>query len=515
MDRISDLPNALICHILSFLPIKEAVSTSVLAKRWKPLFLDQPNLVFDDSIYFNPPTSYKEKLTNARSFMRFVDGVLASQGNAPLNKFKLVGNFVVDELWVLEWIPNLLKRGVSDIHLNISSFWADSDRSKFDPLPPEMFVNKTLVSLTIIFEGGVNINVEGDVSLPKLKILHLNYFKTTTSTFNKILSGCHVLEELALTNLMWDGALEVEPCLVTVSIPTLERLTFVRYGKYDDANKGVPLSFDNPNVVYMEYDDTIADTYQQMSFGSLVEAKLGLRPTPDQLNYEGYDDYEINLLLNEMSSVTNFLNGVGNVKILHVNVNMLWVLGSCRDTIPVFNNLIHLTIATYRGIIWKALPALLKSCPNLVTLAFESLKLFPLCFRDYITYTQIDVWMCLCKFYVSNWRVVVRPCLSSSPVKVIEIFNFGENLDDDDDIDDDGNGGLVHCLKEKIDHVKFFLHKMPNLEQVRLHFLFSNEEDVMMKVFKELQELPREVASPNCNIQVLSDNLSLSFNTSD
>ncbi|EOA18449.1 hypothetical protein CARUB_v10006992mg [Capsella rubella] len=500
MDRISDLPNALICHILSFLPIKEAVSTSVLAKRWKPLFLDQPNLVFDDSIYFNPPTSYKEKLTNARSFMRFVDGVLASQGNAPLNKFKLVGNFVVDELWVLEWIPNLLKRGVSDIHLNISSFWADSDRSKFDPLPPEMFVNKTLVSLTIIFEGGVNINVEGDVSLPKLKILHLNYFKTTTSTFNKILSGCHVLEELALTNLMWDDeALEVEPCLVTVSIPTLKRLMFCRYEKYDDDNQAVSLSFDNPNVVYMEYSDTIADTYQQMSFGSLVEAKLGLRLTPEQLD-------------NNECNVTNFLNGVRNVKILHVNVNMLWVLGSCRDTMPAFNNLLRLTIETKPEVIWKALPALLRSCPNLVTLIFKGL-------HHINTDRCKDVDGCLCREFAGNWEEVARPCLSSSSVKVIEILNFGETLDnhdDEDDIDDDDNGGLVYCLREKIDHVKLFLKKMPNLEQVRMHFLSSdNEEDVMMKVFKKLQQLPRVVASPNCNIQVLSDNLSLSFNTSD
>ncbi|XP_058735067.1 putative F-box/LRR-repeat protein At5g41840 isoform X2 [Vicia villosa] len=53
IHRISDLPDSILSHILSFLPTKFVATTSILSKRWKPVWLYVLILNFDDKA-FNP-----------------------------------------------------------------------------------------------------------------------------------------------------------------------------------------------------------------------------------------------------------------------------------------------------------------------------------------------------------------------------------------------------------------------------------------------------------------------------
>ncbi|XP_010436887.1 PREDICTED: putative F-box/LRR-repeat protein At5g41840 [Camelina sativa] len=511
-DIISGLPDAMICHILTFLPTKEAASTSVLAKRWKLLLAFVPNLEFDDSIHLHSPPESK-------SFMDFVDSVLALQANAPLRRFHLKCKNVIDEYKVLDWITKVLKRGVLDIDLYVPTSWDGMD--SFYTLPPGIFVSKTLVRLKIQFEDGVSIKVKRGVSLPNLKTLHLDYFRIDTRLFNKLLSGCHALEELVLVDLMWDDPwVSVEPFSVTVSIPTLKRMKFCRSKRFDEDNDYVSLSLDNPNLVYLEYSDTISDKYQQVSFGSLVEASLGLRVTSDQI-YKPLYMTDSFLESKDKINVTNLLTGICNVKILYLSNDTLEVLGGCRDTIPVFNNLIRLTIKTAPDVGWKSLPALLKNCPHLETLVFEGL-------HHKVTNRCVDEDGCLCKYRSGR---ETRSCLSSSPVKVIKIMKFGEIYDDDeddededededeevdDDVDEDEDEDedgescdeIDEGIEEQVEQVRKFIETMPDLEQVILYYNTPHDKDVM-ELFKQLHQLPA-VASAQCTVQIISDNLSLS-----
>ncbi|XP_059657003.1 putative FBD-associated F-box protein At3g50710 isoform X2 [Cornus florida] len=63
-DRISNLPRSLIGYILSFLPTKNAVATSVLSTKWKYRWTSITTLDFDDGLVVvptNPSKDYKRR----------------------------------------------------------------------------------------------------------------------------------------------------------------------------------------------------------------------------------------------------------------------------------------------------------------------------------------------------------------------------------------------------------------------------------------------------------------------
>ncbi|XP_010512148.1 PREDICTED: F-box/LRR-repeat protein At4g14103-like [Camelina sativa] len=492
-DVISDLPEALCCHILSFLPTKEAASTSVLSKKWRYLFANVPNLDFDDSVYVNPreerkfPTSprevtrmfYERKNKVSTSFMDFVDRVLALQGNSPLHKLSLKVTDGVDPLRINSWIDNVLERGVSDLDLDIGL------ESEFF-LTSKIFLSKTLVELKLTFGYSPTLDVK-DVHLPKLKTLYLNVESEEHGFgLTKLLSGCHMLEDLVLDEIsrcIWDDA--------SVSVTTLKRLTCCWEDRaYDNATS---VSLDTPNLVYLKFTDTIADKYLKVNFNSLVEAHINLRMSEEQMGLtdfleeatfedlqihysEGYGENDL------IGNATEFIMGLCNVKILSLSANTLRVLTYSCEAIPLFNNLTHLTIESKPKIGWQSLPALLKNSPNLETLVFQGL-----------VHKAMDSCgdVCLCKPCEEG----IPSCLSSSPVKVLKILKFGEIGHYYDGID--------------IRQIKYFLETMPNLEQMILYYDTPVDKDVI-EVSSQLERLVSKVASSKCIVQVISDNLSLS-----
>lgn len=53
VDRISYLPDSILCHILSFVPTKLAAITSVLSKRWEQVWLSVLALYFDQEAFID------------------------------------------------------------------------------------------------------------------------------------------------------------------------------------------------------------------------------------------------------------------------------------------------------------------------------------------------------------------------------------------------------------------------------------------------------------------------------
>ncbi|TVU26423.1 hypothetical protein EJB05_28970, partial [Eragrostis curvula] len=89
-DRTGALPDALLHHVLSFLPAEEAVRTCVLARRWRHLWKSAPGLrigCLRDYEWVSVP-----------ALRRFVDRLLILRGASPLDTCELrIGDFPEDD----------------------------------------------------------------------------------------------------------------------------------------------------------------------------------------------------------------------------------------------------------------------------------------------------------------------------------------------------------------------------------------------------------------------------------
>ncbi|KAF8046370.1 hypothetical protein N665_3764s0001 [Sinapis alba] len=381
MDLFNKLPDPVISHILSFLPTtKEAASTSVLAKRWRYLFAFVPNLNLHGV---------------SKSFMDFVERVLALQGDSPIKEFSLNVKTGVDPESVDRWICNVLQRGVTHLDLFMEF---DEEYS----LPYEISISKTLVELKTGY--GVDLYAwDDDMFLPNLKYLVLDSVEFSRGQFQTLLPACPVLEGLMLLNMKWRDRDEI------LSSSTLKKLKIT----VEEGCQGT-FSFDTPNLDFLDYGDFVAEDYPLVNLPNIVEAGINLELTPYRV--QGARD-----------NVVKLIHGIQNVKILHITPITFEILSLCCKTMPVFNNLTTLSIKSVMIQGWQAMPLLLRSCPRLESLIIGGLL-------HSISDTCGDVCVCLSKWN-KGWS------LMTCHVKKIRILGFRGTIRE------------VHMIKHFLDYL--------------------------------------------------------------
>ncbi|CAN6690872.1 unnamed protein product [Malus baccata var. baccata] len=175
-DRISRLPEPVLCHILSLIPTKYAVRTSVLSKRWKKLWAFVPNIDLDDKHeHFSERNRDRNDYVH---FAMFVDRVL-SLHEMDIHMFRLHCSIVEDFAPIEGWIRSAIGCNAVEFDLRIESF-----RNKIFQLPHSVFKYKKLLveklfsccpvleDLTI--DGVVRYDVLNfKISAPELKTLRI------------------------------------------------------------------------------------------------------------------------------------------------------------------------------------------------------------------------------------------------------------------------------------------------------------------------------------------------------
>ncbi|XP_074289583.1 F-box protein At4g09920-like [Silene latifolia] len=304
LDRISSLPDELLAHVLSFLPTRCAVSTSVLSTRWRHLFTLSTSLCFDDTPCFDGgpyfPGSIRRReikkidAGQKRRFRKFVEKVLELHQIVPIKKFSLVCQGDYDKSDINAWVSFAVRKGVEDLHYQVNV------QEDHEP-PDDIFECETLVRLKMIGLGEYILEIPLSACFPRLKILHLDdvsifEYDDDDDSVERLFSGCELLEELTLKKCKCDTHRHVMLSTRVLKILRVESCSF---------EKGV-FEIDAPNLTHLthKFNSGIKIVPSWKDSCSLAEAELYFCYDTEDDNYEGALRYDFEVLKAAAHKVT-------------------------------------------------------------------------------------------------------------------------------------------------------------------------------------------------------------------
>ncbi|XP_024012508.1 F-box/LRR-repeat protein At5g02910 [Eutrema salsugineum] len=175
-DFVSSLPDAILHLILSSIPTKSAIRTSVLSKRWRHVWCETPSLSIDSH----------------RVVTRSINKTLASFSAPKITSFHLRTSLVNRIQPVDSWIEFAISHDAEKLSLEFRD-----PRVRDYNFPDSFYTNSTVKQL-LVDSGSVVMIPRCTVSWTSLKNLSLSYCKLSDESLLKILSGCPLLESLEL-----------------------------------------------------------------------------------------------------------------------------------------------------------------------------------------------------------------------------------------------------------------------------------------------------------------------------
>ncbi|KAF2552052.1 hypothetical protein F2Q68_00036329 [Brassica cretica] len=325
-DRISELPDALLLQILSLIPTKDAVATSVLSKRWRFLCKMTPNLRF---CYHG-----------TKGLVRFSDNVcrcLLSHQAPVLQSLHLkmiLKNDSTIDVGVLLGIA--FGRHVRELELEVYS--SDEPYS----FPTSLYNCGTGTLETLKLGHNVLVDVPFPVCLKALRTLRLNAvsYNDAGSVVN-LLSGCSSLENLEVMMYLHP---DVEN--FTIDVPSLQCLTLI--------------AADEEYAYFSSY---------------VINA-----PSLKYLNLKGLIDEESSLLIENMPELVEaHITDVCDVIYANIHGSLTSVKRLSLDILSpldltkfptdiIFKQLVYLELHIYAPERWNLLILMLHSSPNLQVL---------------------------------------------------------------------------------------------------------------------------------------------------
>ncbi|XP_074302476.1 F-box/FBD/LRR-repeat protein At5g22660-like [Silene latifolia] len=384
-DRLSSLPDDILIEILSCLPIRLAMATECLSRRWRGLWTNITCIHIDN-----------HKFNSSRDLDITFDDIIARITSPLIHSFSVELVNLRHTPYCVQypkrnpnysWLRQICDQNVRQLkvtsiwkfcHPNVTNIWKFCRQSiwkvcqpndyyliqSWFALPSFIWVTQSLVSLELDTTLTLQLPDDKDpINLPNLKKLHLCSISINVESLEKLIKACPSLEELGFVYTSCAGPYY---CRGRIS----RRLTRLCYIKFSHQNlqrlfiKNLPNNYRVVvNAPKLEYLAIRASKSVGLRFEEepmmLCEAKI------DLIDYNYY--YKCVLTEDEIKSMTKFYGVFSNVTILSPDIFVL------KNSWPsnMFCNATKLTLSMTASCNINILLAMLELCPVLDVLTLQ------------------------------------------------------------------------------------------------------------------------------------------------
>ncbi|KAK3220111.1 hypothetical protein Dsin_014081 [Dipteronia sinensis] len=194
IDRISELPESILHHVMSFLTYKQVVQATVLSKTWLKAWITYPvfEFEFEGMFYW-----LFDRRQNQKEFLETTLRHREKLKDKYMNKFTLAMEFyhLFDDpefaTIVERWIYHAVECNVRELKLENE----DSDMSWYF-LPQIIYSAKSIYMLELI--NCALGHPKCKVKLDSLRKLYLSHVYADNEVLQYVIAGCPMIEDLSI-----------------------------------------------------------------------------------------------------------------------------------------------------------------------------------------------------------------------------------------------------------------------------------------------------------------------------